>query len=171
MPKGGARARSGPAPDLTALRRDRDGAAWTVLPGGGRQGEAPAWPLSRQTNRERVLWARYWRMPQALVWERNHAEDEVALHIRTLAAAEKPSASATIRALVLRQQGSLLLTADALARARYVIEGEAPAIERLAHRFTEAPSEEEDGEDDAPAPKTTGGQVVDWAREKARMLQ
>jgi len=47
MPRGGARVNSGPAPDPTALRRERpsDKAEWRTLPAEGRKGRAPAWPL------------------------------------------------------------------------------------------------------------------------------
>lgn len=47
MPRGGARANSGPPPDPNALRRDRkeDKAGWTILPAEGRTGELPDWPL------------------------------------------------------------------------------------------------------------------------------
>lgn len=47
MPRGGARANSGPPPDPNALRRDRadDKAGWTLLPAMGREGDTPEWPL------------------------------------------------------------------------------------------------------------------------------
>lgn len=47
MPRGGARANSGPPPDPNALRRDRkeDKAGWTILPAEGRTGPLPEWPL------------------------------------------------------------------------------------------------------------------------------
>jgi acyl carrier protein len=53
------RVNSGPAANPNALRRDRrtDQAAWTRLPAAGRPGEAPAWPLTRPSAGERVMWA------------------------------------------------------------------------------------------------------------------
>lgn len=45
MPRGGARLRSGPPPDMNALRRERDGKDWTKLPAAGRTGDPPPWPL------------------------------------------------------------------------------------------------------------------------------
>lgn len=47
MPRGGARANSGPPPDPNALRRERpsDKETWRTLPAEGRQGDPPAWPL------------------------------------------------------------------------------------------------------------------------------
>ena len=67
MSKGGARARSGPPPDPTALRRDRrdDRDTWTVLPV-DHEVEPPDWPLKpKATQREAALWAEHWAMPQA----------------------------------------------------------------------------------------------------------
>lgn len=69
MPKGGARARSGPAPDPNALRRERDVGEWTILPADGRPGSAPEWPLRGQSDREVELWDAMWSKPQALMWE------------------------------------------------------------------------------------------------------
>src|SRR5690242_11707288 len=88
MTSGGARARSGPAPDPTALRRDRDAGEGTVLPTEGRQGATPDWPLTEQSVREADLWERVWRMPQALMWERYGQELEVALYVRRFTEAE-----------------------------------------------------------------------------------
>lgn len=122
MAKGGARARSGPPPDPNALRRDRDSGDWITLPAAGREGDPPDWPLSRQTIREKVLWAREWRRPQALEWERNGQELEVALYVRTLVAAEKSKAPTNVRTLVRQQQEALGLSLPGLARNRWRIE-------------------------------------------------
>src|SRR4051812_30099693 len=103
MPSGGARARSGPAPDPNALRRDRDGADWTHLPSAGRQGDPPAWPLARPAKRELELWSSEWQRPQAVVWEANGQALEVALYVRTLVDAEAKDAPVSARTLV-RQQ-------------------------------------------------------------------
>lgn len=130
--KGGARARSGPAPDPAALRRDRDGAGWVSLPAAGRSDPAPDWPLSEASVREAELWAREWRRPQALMWERNGQELEVALYVRCLADAEKADASVAVRTLVRQQQEALGLSLPGLHRNRWTIEHEAPKVERQA---------------------------------------
>lgn len=40
------------------------------LPGGGRRGRVPSWPLGSQvTQEQRQLWVRLWRTPQAVAWE------------------------------------------------------------------------------------------------------
>jgi hypothetical protein len=120
MAKGGARARSGPAPDPHALRRDRksDAAGWTVLPAEGRVGEEPPWPLTTPTDREEDLWWAFWRKPQALLWEANGQVYEVALHVRCFAEAEKPEAPTSLRTLVRQQADALLLTIPAMRAAR-----------------------------------------------------
>lgn len=124
MGRGGARARSGPAPDPNALRRDRkeDQAGWVTLPAEGREGPAPEWPLTRAVKREAVLWEREWARPQAVMWERLGLEVEVALYVRSLAAAEKASAPVNARTLVRQQQEALGLSIPGLARNRWRIE-------------------------------------------------
>jgi len=119
MPKGGARSRSGPAPDPNALRRARkDDAQWTDLPSEGRQADAPEWPLTDATSRELVLWERWWRKPEALLWEADGSEDYVALTVRMFAEAEVEKASAENRKTVRMMMADLYLTRDAKARAR-----------------------------------------------------
>lgn len=146
MAKGGARARSGPAPDPEALRRDRadDAAGWVVLPAAGRQGKTPAWPLAapmgdvtltdeegKETTerallvevetRELEVWAGEWRRPQAVEWERNGQELEVALYVRSLVSAEDPAAKANARTLVKQQQEALGISLPGLHRNRWRI--------------------------------------------------
>jgi len=127
--RGGARARSGPAPDPNALRRDRkeDQAGWVTLPAEGREGLAPEWPLTRAVKREAVLWEREWARPQAVMWERLGLEVEVALYVRSLAAAEKASAPVNARTLVRQQQEALGLSIPGLARNRWRIAAAAEA--------------------------------------------
>ena len=129
MTSGGARARSGPAPDPMALRRDRpsDAAGWARLPV-GRTAPAPDWPLTRPTRRELVLWAVEWARPQAVMWEANGQALEVALYVRSVVAAEHPKAPTSMRTLVKQQQEALGLSLPGLLRNRWIIgEAEAPA--------------------------------------------
>lgn len=131
MASGGARARSGPAPDPNALRRDRkDDAAWLTLPADGRPGKAPAWPLLDPDGRELALWADYWKRPQAILWERNGQALEVALHVRTFFEAERPDANASLRTLVRQQMDALLLTIPAMNAARVRIATDEVAAKR-----------------------------------------
>lgn len=109
MPKGGARTRSGPAPDPNALRRDRpaDAAEWVVLPAAGRTGPPPDWPLTEPADRELGIWATLWAKPQAIVWEQQGQQLEVALYVRRLCEAEESGAPAVLTTLV-RQLGDSL---------------------------------------------------------------
>lgn len=122
MAKGGARARSGPPPDPNALRRERDSGEWVTLPAEGRPGKPPRFPLTKQTARERTLWKNEWSRPQAIMWERNRQELEVALYVRSVADAEKPGASANIRNLVKQLQEALGISLPGLHRNRWRIE-------------------------------------------------
>ena len=132
MAKGGARARSGPAPDPNALRRDRDKAGdWLSLPEAGRPGPPPQWPLIEATERESILWERLWSLPQAVEWERQHLELEVAMHVRTLAEAEQPGSIAALRTLVRQQSEALGLSVPGMLRNRWRIDrAEQPGSER-----------------------------------------
>ena len=122
MPKGGARARSGQAPDPEALRRERDKPGdWTTLPAEGRAGDPPEFPLADESEREAVLWAREWRRPQAVMWERNGQELEVAMYVRTVALAERRDAPVNARTLVRQQQEALGLSMPGLLRNRWRI--------------------------------------------------
>lgn len=119
MPKGGARTRSGPPPDPNALT-SKDG--WTVLPTSGRPGRAPAWPLHPgPTARERQVWNRVWKKPQALLWELRGQEDLVGLYVRRFVEAEQRDTKVTLSTLVRQLADELLLTNGALLRERIKI--------------------------------------------------
>jgi hypothetical protein len=129
MASGGARARSGPPPDPNALRRDRDGADWLTLPADGRAGDPPEWPLTRPSKRELALWEREWRRPQAILWEENGLELEVALYVRSVAKAEKSDAPVNLRTLVKQQQEALGISLPGMQRNRWKIGVVKPAAE------------------------------------------
>lgn len=133
MVSGGARTRSGPAPDPMALRRDRksDG-EWLTLPVEGRTGDAPPWPLERATERETSLWTSLWAKPVALLWERDGQFEYVALYVRTFVEAEQPDAKAAYRTLVRQYAGELLLTIPAMHSARVKIATDETAAKRDA---------------------------------------
>jgi len=119
----GSSSRSGPPPDPNALRRDRAGDAgtWTTLPAEGRAGDPPPFPLAEQSEREKALWVAEWKRPQAVEWERNGQELEVALYARAIAAAELHDASVASRTLVRQMQESLGVSLPGLARNRWRI--------------------------------------------------
>ncbi|WP_217510239.1 hypothetical protein [Streptomyces vilmorinianum] len=122
MAKGGARARSGPAPDPNALRRERDAGEWTVLPVAGRTGAPPAWPLSDQTAREKKLWTSLWAKPQGLMWERYGQELEVALYVRRFTEAELMDSRVNLSTLVRQMADSLGLTTPGMRANRWRID-------------------------------------------------
>jgi hypothetical protein len=102
-----------------ALRRQRkDDAQWTSLPAEGRAGDAPEWPLTEATPRELVLWERWWRKPEALLWESDGSIDYVALTVRMFAEAEVTKASAENRKTVRMMMADLYLTRESKDRAR-----------------------------------------------------
>jgi len=119
MAKGGARARSGPPPDPSALTYDEG--EWTVLPATGRDGPVPEWPLADETMRESVLWTAQWSRPQAVMWERQRQELEVALFVRSLVAAENAEAATNARTLVKQQMEALGLSSPGLRMLRWRI--------------------------------------------------
>lgn len=134
MPSGGARSRSGPARDPLALRRDRkdDAASWVDLPAEGRRAPAPEWPLTEPTDREMVMWERFWRKPQALIWERDGQLEYVAIFVRQLIEAEGEKASAENRKTVRMMFADLYLTSDSMTRAHIRIAADEVAEKREA---------------------------------------
>ena len=98
-----------------------------MLPAAGRAGDAPAWPLAGQSDREAELWDRLWRKPQALMWERLGHDLEVALLVRNLAQVELPGAPVNLGTLVRQQQDSLGLTTPGLRANRWRILPAEPA--------------------------------------------
>jgi hypothetical protein len=131
MPSGGARARSGPAPDPNALRRDRksDG-EWLTLPSEGRVGDVPAWPFEQSNARELSLWSSLWSKPVAIIWQRDQQFEYVAMYVRTFVEAEERGASAAYRTLVRQMAGELLLTIPAMLAARVKIAADEVAEKR-----------------------------------------
>jgi hypothetical protein len=96
-----------------------------MLPAAGREGPAPDWPLSRPLKREIVLWEREWARPQAVMWERNGQDVEVAMYVRSLVAAESRKATVATRTLVRQQQEALGLSLPGLARNHWrIMEGD-----------------------------------------------
>lgn len=144
MPSGGARARSGPAPDPNALRRDRkDDAAWVTLPAEGYTGGVPDFPLPRAIqfahffekskrvdvpdevetaavwDAELELWAELWRKPQAVMWKKLGLEFEVASYVRGFLESVKAEASAGLKTAVLRMSGEIGLSLPGMHQLRW----------------------------------------------------
>ncbi|HET7128920.1 MAG TPA: hypothetical protein VFJ93_07590 [Gaiellaceae bacterium] len=116
----------GPAPDPNALRRERkdDKSTWTTLPAEGRTGDVPPWPLGDHTKSELAQWEREWKRPQAVMWERDHQEEEVALYVRTLRRVTSAEADAPMLSAFMRMQNNLGLSQPGMMRLRWRIEAQ-----------------------------------------------
>lgn len=158
MVSGGARARSGPAPDPNALRRDRkDDKAWIDLPNEGYVGEVPAFPLPKAIHfatvfegpakakvpdaeateqawdAEQDLWAELWRKPQAAMWSKLGLKYEVAAYVRAFLESVEAEASAGLKTAVLRMSAELGLSTVGMGQLRWRI-----ATDEVAERRGEA---------------------------------
>lgn len=131
MASGGARARSGPAPDPSALRRDRkDDKAWVSLPAEGFSGDVPEFPLGSASDQEIELWADLWRKPQAVMWDRLGLKYEVAAYVRAFLESVQPEASAGLKTAVLRMSAELGLSTVGMGQLRWKISSDELAEKR-----------------------------------------
>lgn len=146
MVSGGARARSGPAPDPNALRRDRkDDKAWIDLPADGYQGDVPDFPLPKAVHfatvfegaaktrvrdveateiawdAEQELWDELWRKPQAAMWRALGLKYEVAAYVRAFLESVEAEASAGLKTAVLRMSAELGLSTVGMGQLRWSI--------------------------------------------------
>lgn len=121
MASGGARARSGPAPDPNALRRDRSGDRdWLTLPAGGFDGGVPDCPLPDVSDAESALWLRLWRKPQAAMWSQLGLEFQVAAYVRAyLRSVAADDAPVGLIAPVLRMEAELGLSTVGMNALRW----------------------------------------------------
>lgn len=120
MGSGGARSRSGPAPDPNALRRERrDDADWVTLPAEGFTGEVPRFPLSAALGAEADLWAILWRKPQAFMWAKLGLEFEVAAYVRAFLESTEAEASAGLKTAVLRMAAEIGLSLPGMHSLRW----------------------------------------------------
>lgn len=141
MAHGGARTRSGPAPDPNALRRDRkaDG-EWLLLPAEGRKGAAPAWPLLGQSEREVEVWASRWSKPQAVAWEKLGLVDSVALYVRRWCEAEEPGSATNLGTLIRQYEDDLGISLPGMMRLRWKIAEDETARRRDTKPAAKRPS-------------------------------
>lgn len=144
MASGGARGRSGPAPDPKALRRDRkDDASWVTLPAGGFDGPVPEFPLPKAIHYERFfengkkvevrdddatevawdaeleLWETLWRKPQAAMWSKLGMSLDVAAYVRAFLESVEAEASAGLKTAVLRMAGEIGLSLPGMHSLRW----------------------------------------------------
>ena len=133
MPKGGARTKSGPAPSLARVRSQHSD--WVTLPAGGYEGSVPVWPFPKGSTRERAVWAKLWRRPQAAAWVLLAVwPGDVALFVRLSVLAEDGDLKAASEA---RQWNDRLgLNPDAMLRKRWKISTDEIAPKRTAPKST-----------------------------------
>lgn len=118
----------GPAPNPNARRRNAR-PDWVELPVEGRSGRAPAWPLS---GRAPAGWAELWRLPQAVMWERQKCVELVARYLLARRAAfdsllsDEPNAS-LVKALT-ELEDRLGLSPMALKRLQWIVPEEASVV-------------------------------------------
>lgn len=115
----------GPIPGPPQQRRQPGrglaGGRLTHLPVGGRKGKPPAWPLPVPSKRERELWARLWRTPQASAWENGGTfADVVARYVR-LSVLTETKPTAMVLQEVRHLEDRLGLNSLALARLRWTV--------------------------------------------------
>lgn len=123
MPRGGARAVSGPPPDPRSLKSaaSMEKGGWRTLPAEGRGEPAPEWPLTSPADREVELWEEMWAKPQAVAWADLSQELEVALFVRTLAEAERADGRVDVKKMVRSYLDSLGLSVAGMNRNRWKV--------------------------------------------------
>lgn len=101
-----------------------------ILPGEGRQGPPPAWPLPGRTLKaERDAWRELWATPQAWAWEQLGWSRNVARYCRVMVAAEARDASPALLAQATALEDRLGLTPKAMRLLLWQVEEVAAPVE------------------------------------------
>ena len=148
MAHGGARNRSGPAPQEGSGRSDRRGYSLTALPAEGYAGEVPEFPLPDATDRELEVWEQAWRTPQACAWSmpsESWRVRTVAMWVRTSVRCEDRDAPASILAQVHRLADQIGMTTAGLAEMGWKVAVDEVAAKAAEH--TSAPSKPKSSRD------------------------
>ena len=112
------------------------GRDFVPLPVGGWDGEPPAWPFEPDDVAELDMWARLWRKPQALMWDRLGLGDQVALYVRRYLEAAQPEASAGLTTAVLRMETELGISVAGMRQNGWDIADPEPVETKPAARRT-----------------------------------
>ena len=133
MARGGARNRSGPAPDPNSGRSERRGFKLTALPSEGYRGVVPNFPLPDMTDREADVWDALWSTPQACAWSMQswrwlNVADLVRLQVR----GEAHDAPVNIATVVRQLRADLGLTPAGLKENGWAI-----AVDEVAAKASE----------------------------------
>lgn len=164
MARGGARNRSGPAPDEGSARSDARGYSLTALPAEGFRGAVPVWPLPpRQVwisyrvdkdvvrerdrvaegavaGRESELWEWAWRTPQACAWSlpsEAWRSQVVARWVRQAVLCESHEAKAADHAQLHRYADQVGLTTAGLREMGWKVAVDEVASVRVARQPVE----------------------------------
>jgi hypothetical protein len=128
----GGHGRSGRTADPNSLRSAAREGEWLTLEPLDSGFRAPEWPLESQTDREIVLWQRFWSLPQAAEWLRLHLADEVGLYCRYFAESEDSKGNRESRTLVRQHRELLGLSTAGLERLKWRIGGDQAPIHAVA---------------------------------------
>lgn len=124
----------GPAPKANDARRRTNALTapgFRRLPFEGRSGPIPQWPLSLLASEdEHNLWLKLWRLPQAVMWERLHCEDIVALYVRAIVEAQRDPSNTKLMAEVRQLDSKVGLSPKAMLDLRWEVEDEPEAEEQ-----------------------------------------
>lgn len=140
MSRGGARNRSGPAPDPNSKRSESRGigTGMRALPAAGHTGKPPPWPMPKGTPRERSLWTKIWKFPQAVAWaEEPWRHLQIGHYVRWAVKSESADASPSTMTQVIRLADSIGLTPAGLRENGWVIQKK--TVEEAAESATETP--------------------------------
>lgn len=132
MSSGGARNRSGPGKDLNSARSS--GLAFTNLPAGGFEGDAPEFPLPSPSERELSVWGRLWKSPQAAAWSQEEWRwPLVGMYTRMFVRAEEVDAAPTLIGQLHRLADQIGMTPAGLKENGWSI-----ALDEMSERRTTA---------------------------------
>lgn len=141
MTKGGARNRSGPAPDPNSGRSERRGYKLNELPAEGYTGPVPDFPLPSPSGRELEVWEWAWRTPQACAWSlpsEAWRSPFVARWVRLTVRAEDRESPASLQAALMRLEDRIGLSTAGLAEMGWAVKRDEVG-ERRAERVNEKP--------------------------------
>lgn len=104
-----------PNPPKMDPARGARGRGPTKLPKEGRTGRTPRWPLEVEASvEEKKAWRELWKLPQAVMWEKQRITRTVARYCRAMVEAEEPGAKPGLHAQVTAMEDRLGLTPKAM---------------------------------------------------------
>lgn len=124
-------------PKHDAVRHTPKGRGPQQLPQ-AREGKTPPWPLEVEaTPEEKKAWRELWKLPAAVMWEKQRAFRMVGRYCRAMVEAEQPEASAGLHAQVTAMEDRLGLTPKAMRLLLWEIRTDEVGVKR-AEKTAEA---------------------------------